>query len=323
MICVCLTKRSGNCFFLTAAPRSIPLAIPAAGSSGPHADRWPPTRIGKNASGNACTARLTVGGFTTRRGWSTGRAKRSLGTAKATASHSFAAANRPCNFFWIADDIVIDGYIRSDNRGTESIFPLFLETGNGSMGRTANFTEAFTSAAARLRANLNPQDLLHYIYALFHSVGYRERYKEQLCVDFPRVFLTRSVTLFWKLVGFGDRLVNLHLLREEVLANTPIDLIGSGVSVVHGGFPKYDADRVEINAQQYFAPIPGNAWQFHVGTYQVLRKWLKDRHRQQLTDSDVERYTRLATAIAGTLQTMDEIESAICQHGGWPNAFSS
>ncbi len=30
---------------------------------------------------------------------------------------------QPCNFFWVADDIVIDGYIRSDNRGSESVFP--------------------------------------------------------------------------------------------------------------------------------------------------------------------------------------------------------
>ena len=36
---------------------------------------------------------------------------------------------QPCNFFWVADTIVIDGLIRSDNRGSESFFPLYLRGG--------------------------------------------------------------------------------------------------------------------------------------------------------------------------------------------------
>ena len=31
----------------------------------------------------------------------------------------------PCTFFWIADGLALDGVIRSDNRGSESLFPLY------------------------------------------------------------------------------------------------------------------------------------------------------------------------------------------------------
>jgi hypothetical protein len=36
--------------------------------------------------------------------------------------------SQPCNYFWIADDLVLDGLIRSDNRGSESVFPLYTST---------------------------------------------------------------------------------------------------------------------------------------------------------------------------------------------------
>ena len=34
--------------------------------------------------------------------------------------------NQPANFFWVTDRITLDGVIRSDNRGSESVFPLYL-----------------------------------------------------------------------------------------------------------------------------------------------------------------------------------------------------
>ena len=33
---------------------------------------------------------------------------------------------QPCNYFWITDSLALDGLIRSDNRGSEYLFPLEL-----------------------------------------------------------------------------------------------------------------------------------------------------------------------------------------------------
>ncbi len=33
----------------------------------------------------------------------------------------------PCTYFWVTDAVAIDGLIRSDNRGSESVFPLYLQ----------------------------------------------------------------------------------------------------------------------------------------------------------------------------------------------------
>ena len=47
-----------------------------------------------------------------------------------------------------------------------------------------------------LTSTFGPEDVFHYIYAVFHAPSYRERYAEFLKIDFPRVPLTSSLGLF-------------------------------------------------------------------------------------------------------------------------------
>ena len=51
-----------------------------------------------------------------------------------------------------------------------------------------------------------PNDLLDYIYAVLHSPSYREKYKEFLKIDFPRVPYPTDVDTFWKLVKLGGEI---------------------------------------------------------------------------------------------------------------------
>ena len=77
----------------------------------------------------------------------------------------------------------------------------------------------------RVRAYFTPEDIFYYIYATFHSPHYRQRYAEFLKIDFPRVPLTSNKQLFWELVNKGDRLVQLHLMKEigTEISSYPID----------------------------------------------------------------------------------------------------
>ena len=75
---------------------------------------------------------------------------------------------------------------------------LFSRWTKGKGGRTPNLDSGFVEqieAATELRfvsdgrgdrrETLGPEDVLAYIYAVFHSPGYRERYEAQLKLDFP------------------------------------------------------------------------------------------------------------------------------------------
>ena len=60
-----------------------------------------------------------------------------------------------------------------------------------------------------------PIDLLDYIYAVLHSPTYREKYKEFLKTDFPRVPYPTDKKQFHQLVALGGQLRTLHLMESN------------------------------------------------------------------------------------------------------------
>ncbi|MGN6617849.1 MAG: type ISP restriction/modification enzyme [Ilyomonas sp.] len=72
-----------------------------------------------------------------------------------------------------------------------------------------------------------PIDILDYIYAVLHSPTYREKYKEFLKIDFPRVPYPKDAATFWQLVKRGGQLRQIHLLEspvvEKYITQYPVD----------------------------------------------------------------------------------------------------
>ena len=162
----------------------------------------------------------------------------------------------------------------------------------------------------------SPEDVFHYIYAIFHSPKYRERYAEFLRIDFPRVPLTTSVPLFRQLGALGGELVAWHLLQHpelEGVAGLDTEFPESGDNVVARGYPKYvePEQRIHINKEQYFEGVAPELWQHMVGGYQVLDKWLKDRKGRALTNDDVSHYRRVVRSLGETQRLMRAIDEAI------------
>jgi len=169
-----------------------------------------------------------------------------------------------------------------------------------------------------LKKTFGPEDVFHYMYAVFHSPTYRSRYAEFLKMDFPRLPLTSDVKLFGKLCNLGAELVSLHLLESPALHNPPVRYPVSGNDIVAKGYPKYvprDVGRVYINPEQYFEPVGQEVWEFHVGGYQVCQKWLKDRRGRKLSYDDIMHYCKIVVALSETIRLMAEIDATI---PAWP-----
>ncbi|PKP18965.1 MAG: hypothetical protein CVU07_00885, partial [Bacteroidetes bacterium HGW-Bacteroidetes-23] len=66
---------------------------------------------------------------------------------------------------------------------------------------------------------LTPIDILDYIYAVLHSPKYREKYKEFLKIDFPRVPYPKDQKTFFDLVDLGSQLREIHLLESPLVTN--------------------------------------------------------------------------------------------------------
>jgi predicted helicase len=164
----------------------------------------------------------------------------------------------------------------------------------------------------------SPLDILDYIYAVLHSPTYREKYKEFLKIDFPRVPYPKNQKTFWDLVKLGCEIRQIHLLEsskvEEYITTYPKD----GDNIITTKIAKKDWElfdtkkqlgRIWINEEQYFDNIPLTAWQFYIGGYQPAQKWLKDRKERELKFEDILHYQKIIVALSETDRIMNEIDN--------------
>jgi len=174
----------------------------------------------------------------------------------------------------------------------------------------------FTEEKGEAENTFAPIDVLDYIYAILHSPAYRERYKEFLKIDFPRVPYPENVEQFWTLALLGGKLRRLHLLEgvEPQQGMTDYPIAGSNevtkpYFLCHCGLdPQSYDNRVYINDSQFFENVPLVAWNFYIGGYQPAQKWLKDRKGRTLNYDDIEHYRKIIFVLKETGAVMREID---------------
>ena len=164
---------------------------------------------------------------------------------------------------------------------------------------------------------IGPEDIFHYIYAILHAPTYRQRYADQLKIDFPHIPLTTNRALFQKLTSLGEQLTEAHLFQDGDMSFLPDFPEGGNSQVEEIRWSEVDR-RVWINSTQYFAPIPREVWEFRVGGHCPAEKWLTDRESRILTFDDIQHYRRICGALDKTVKIMEDIDNTIAEYGGWP-----
>lgn len=175
----------------------------------------------------------------------------------------------------------------------------------------------FTYEKEETENTFAPIDLLDYIYATLHSPSYREKFKEFLRIDFPRIPYPKNNGIFWQMVKLGEELRQIHFLEcsnlEEFITSYPED----GDNVITRKLNKndwelYDKEkqigRIWLNDSQYFDKIPLFAWEFYIGGYQPAQKWLKDRRGRKLAYEDISHYQKIIVALVETRRLIQEID---------------
>ena len=249
---------------------------------------------------------------------------------------------------------IVDNRAFYSNKGIMQFAPLYTYPSEQSIEqrlfqrgeRQPNLAPAFTAELERrlslrfisdgkgdLRETFGPEDVFHYIYAMFHSPTYRERYDQFLRADFPRVPLVDDAESFRVLAGLGAQLTGIHLLESSMLDKPAASFPVPGDNVIEKGYPKYYAPdetppgettpveqgRVYISANakkgskqgQYFNGIAPEVWEFRIGGYQPMDKWLKDRKGRELSFDDKTHYAKMAAALQETIRLMEEVDQAI------------
>lgn len=193
------------------------------------------------------------------------------------------------------------------SKDNANVFPLYLYTNEfGKETKVANLNDEewqkFNNSIGRITP---PEELLAYIYAVLHSPSYRERYKEFLKVDFPRIPLPTSESEFVRLAQIGQQLIDLHMMRNTQSWKCDTTFPEPGSQQID--MLKWKDKQVWINKQQYFGNVPEEVWDFYIGGYQPAQKWLKDRKGRTLVFDDIKHYLYIIHALAETIKLMQKI----------------
>ncbi len=210
-------------------------------------------------------------------------------------------------------------------RGGEAVFPIYLYNFSDDKkhkdglldevdpfdgkDRIENFKKEFREFIYNKYDHAyDPEDIIGYIYAVLYSPAYRRKYAEFLKIDFPRIPFVDDRKIFEKLSKLGWGLVQAHLLKE--IPATPKVEVTKGSDLVEK--PVYGASnqRLYINTTQYFAPVQEDVWNFHIGGYQVLDKYLKSRKGRELSLDEKENIINVVKVLRFTIDQMEKIDQA-------------
>ena len=163
---------------------------------------------------------------------------------------------------------------------------------------------------SRYGREFSARDIFNCVYAILHSPDYRRRNADFLRADFPRVPFPQAASEFARLAQIGGALVDAHLLAAPKIKTGDLarHLRGAGDRTI--GKCKHDAvrDRLCFNADGYFEPLPREVWEFEIGGYQPLKKYLQARKGRELSLREAETIRATANAIAFTIKKMGEID---------------
>ena len=203
------------------------------------------------------------------------------------------------------------------------IAPLYLYAENNLTGEnwSANISsDAFQRLTQFLDYTLEPIQVFDYIYGILHDPVYCKKYNQYLCRDFPRVPVINdkstendpdafyvSESLFREYLAVGQKLRMLHLMKLTTTVNLSLEPNMSNDMEI--GAVKYKDGAIQLNQNIKIYGIPEDVWNYQIGGYQVLDKWIKEHKGETLTLSSFTHIEKMIGVIAETLRLEKYLES--------------
>lgn len=177
---------------------------------------------------------------------------------------------------------------------------------------TENFTPEFRSFIDKHYSHsFEPLEVLGYIYALLYSPHYRKRYEEFLKADYPKILFTNNKDLFRVLSLLGIELIGLHVLNKESLDYSFEKLKDATIGesyykeahernpIIKKPSHNEPEQRLYINHSAYFRGVSKEIYNYMIGGYGVLDKYLKS-HKNESCNFDHVR--NIIKVIARTIE---------------------
>jgi len=202
----------------------------------------------------------------------------------------------------------------TETKGANQLFPLYLyhddiKNGERIITKEPNFSKEFLSfLIEKYQTEFEPEQILGYMYAILHSTTYRKKYFDDLKIDFARIPFVHSTDEFIELANIGKSVVNAHLLKNIPDKNIG-EFMGDSENIVETVLYDKKTQQIFINKIQYFEKVSPEIYEFKIGGYEPIDKYLKNRKDRVLTIDEIETVENIIKVIDFTIEKMAEIEA--------------
>ena len=226
------------------------------------------------------------------------------------------AYNVPSYNYTFVTDKITESRVFISNKGIATVFPLYiypeanLFNSGSSYEREVNIEPTIFEALEKAYGRkTTPEMIFYYIYAVLYSNVYRQRYGEFLKSDFPRIPFCEDFNVFRAMSKEGKKLVDLHLMKSKKLDKPVARFEGKGNNLVEKVI--YDGAKglLHINSKQYFRHIAPEIWQYQIGGYQIMDRYLKYRKGRRLLLNHIKHYCRIATVVKETCAIQKKLDT--------------
>jgi hypothetical protein len=121
-----------------------------------------------------------------------------------------------------------------------------------------------------------------------------------------------SLEAFKRLAALGQQLIYAHLMKNIPDLNIGSCFCERGFDKVVLEKPRYvESDqRIYINQDCYFADVASDVWEFKIGGYQVLDKYLKERVGRVLSHDEIKHVSAVIKVLGFTIALMKQIDES-------------
>ena len=173
--------------------------------------------------------------------------------------------------------------------------------------RIENFTPKFRKFINEKYGEIKPEEILGYIYAILFHKEYRKKYFDFLKIDFPKIPFVESKDYFLKFAKLGEELYNLHLgnlkIQKEVGEPMFKDNKNKNEKIVKAIYNENEKD-LFVNESLYFKNVDKEVWEYKIGGYQVLDKYLKSHKNENI---DYEHFENMIKILTRSIEIEAEI----------------
>ena len=164
--------------------------------------------------------------------------------------------------------------------------------------RIENFTPKFRKFINEKYGEIKPEEILGYIYAILFHKEYRKKYFDFLKIDFPKIPFVESKDYFLKFAKLGEEIYNFHLgnlkIQKEVGEPMFKDNQNKNEKIVKAIYNENEKD-LFVNESLYFKNVDKEVWEYKIGGYQVLDKYLKSHKNENIDYEHFENVIKILT----------------------------